>query len=109
LSVLLAWFERKCFPDRPDFLVCVQISKVIGALLDDTLNKGRPSSQMAPQPNQHSPTLSHPRPANPVVCPSHDHLQMVQPLPDAITSQDFLSWFDDLVWDDHSMNFDSNS
>ncbi|GIC85385.1 fungal specific transcription factor domain-containing protein [Aspergillus udagawae] len=108
LSVLLAWFERKCFPDRPDFLVCVQISKVIGALLDDTLNKGRPSSQMAiqpgnQQPNQHPPCLSHPGPA------SHSHLGMVQPLPDAMTSQDFLNWFDDLVWDDPSMNFDSVS
>jgi hypothetical protein len=34
---------------------------------------------------------------------------MVQPLPDAMTSQDFLNWFDDLVWDDPSMNFDSVS
>jgi hypothetical protein len=108
LSVLLAWFERKCFPDRPDFLVCVQISKVIGALLDDTLNKGGPASQMAippekQQPNQDAPSLSHPCSA------SHSHLGMVQPLPDAMTSQDFLNWFDDLVWDDPSMNFDSIS
>ncbi|GAQ06507.1 hypothetical protein ALT_3828 [Aspergillus lentulus] len=108
LSVLLAWFECKCFPDRPDFLVCVQISKVIGALLDDTLNKGGPPSQMAiplekQQPNQDAPSLSHPRPE------SHSHHAMVQPLPDAMTSQDFLNWFDDLVWDDPSMNFDSIS
>ncbi|KAF7167894.1 hypothetical protein CNMCM5623_001041 [Aspergillus felis] len=108
LSVLLAWFERKCFPDRPDFLVCVQISKVIGALLDDTLDKGRPSSQRAIQPGQQqahrrSPSLSHPGTA------SHSRLGMVQPLPDAMTSQDFLNWFDDLVWDDPSMNFDSVS
>ncbi|KAG2012372.1 hypothetical protein GB937_007202 [Aspergillus fischeri] len=106
LSVLLAWFERKCFPDRPDFLVCVQISKVIGALLDDTLNKEGPSSHMAIpwekwQPNQDAPSLSHPCPVG------QSHLGMVQPLPDAMTSQDFLNWFDDLVWDDPSMNFDS--
>ncbi|RHZ64435.1 fungal specific transcription factor domain-containing protein [Aspergillus thermomutatus] len=112
LSVLLAWFERKSFPDRPDFQVCVQISKVIGALLDDTLNRGLPSSQMAIQPerqqlNQHSPGLSRPHAADPVVDATHNALEMVQPLPDAMTSQDFLSWFDDLVWDDPSMSFDS--
>ncbi|KAL4939130.1 hypothetical protein BDV06DRAFT_231249 [Aspergillus oleicola] len=45
LSVFLAYLERKTMPDRPDLQVCVQISKVIGTLLDDTLSQGLPSQR----------------------------------------------------------------
>jgi hypothetical protein len=50
LSVLLAYFERQQLPVRPDFQVCVQISKVIAALLDDTLNHGLTSPGTNDQP-----------------------------------------------------------
>ncbi|KAL4904126.1 hypothetical protein BDW74DRAFT_185788 [Aspergillus multicolor] len=111
LSVFLAYFERKKMPNRPDLQVCVQISKVIGNLLDDTLTQGLPSRKSkrnrsrqganflmsAPSPNaQVEPDLGF-EAYNPDVLP---------PLPESMTSEDFLKWFDELIWDNPSLGFD---
>lgn len=93
LSVLLSYFERERLPDRTDFQVCTHIGKMIGALLDDTLNRGLPDStqQQHPHQDQELPELSGTLP--------HDGLESLNLATDAMASQAFLSWFDELVWD----------
>lgn len=93
LSVLLSYFERERLPDRPDFQVCTHIGKMIGALLDDTLNRGLPDSTQLqrPQPHQERPELSGSFP--------HEGLDGLNLATDSTASQAFLSWFDELVWD----------
>ncbi|OJJ52912.1 hypothetical protein ASPSYDRAFT_51583 [Aspergillus sydowii CBS 593.65] len=93
LSVLLSYFERERLPDRPDFQVCAHIGKMIGALLDDTLDRGLPDStqQQHPHQDQELPELSGSLP--------HDGLDALNLATDAMASQAFLSWFDELIWD----------
>ncbi|KAL3457428.1 hypothetical protein BJX64DRAFT_295882 [Aspergillus heterothallicus] len=114
LSVLLAYFERRALPVRPDFVVCTQISKVIGTLLDDTLNRepnSRPEqTNQRPEPvNELSSTardLSHASapPGEPFSDPT-----AIFSIPEPMTSQDFLSWFDELIWDDPAGNIESSN
>lgn len=68
---------------------------MIGALLDDTLNRGLPDSTQLqppqPQPHQERPELSGSLP--------HEGLDGLNLATDSTASQAFLSWFDELVWD----------
>ncbi|KAL4941800.1 hypothetical protein BDV06DRAFT_193768 [Aspergillus oleicola] len=101
LSVLLAYFEHKKLPDRPDFQICIQISKVIGAVLDDTLNRGIPPPRTMPinqnelndqpvQTDSNVPNFGAEETVN---------FDAAPPLPESMTSYDFLNWFDELIWD----------
>ncbi|KAJ0415128.1 hypothetical protein BJY00DRAFT_327235 [Aspergillus carlsbadensis] len=112
LSVLLAYFERKQLPIRPDFQVCVQISKVIGALLDDTLNH-KPQPQHRTRSNQSvdqapSDIVGSLHASDEIHGPYHN-FNDVLPLHEPMTSQDFLSWFDELIWDDPCLNLESGN
>ncbi|KAL4875422.1 hypothetical protein BJY04DRAFT_232680 [Aspergillus karnatakaensis] len=117
LSVLLAYFEREKLPDRPDFQVCVQISKVIAAMLDDTLNhypQPHPQPRHRTRPNQpvgqaSSGILDTGQQVNDHIDRSYDNPTNVLSLAEPMTSQDFLSWFDELIWDDPYLNFESGS
>ncbi|KAL3451349.1 hypothetical protein BJX65DRAFT_267802 [Aspergillus insuetus] len=110
LSVLLAYFERQQLPIRPDFQVCVQISKVIGAMLDDTLNH-KPHSQRRTRPNrpvdQASSGIMDSFQANGQIGGSYNDVTNALPLHEPMTSQDFLTWFDELIWDDPCLNQES--
>ncbi|KAL3487230.1 hypothetical protein BJX62DRAFT_10066 [Aspergillus germanicus] len=110
LSVLLAYFERQQLPIRPDFQVCVQISKVIGAMLDDTLNH-KPQPQHRTRPNrpvgQASSGILDSFQANGQIYGSYDNVTSALPLHEPMTSQDFLTWFDELIWDDPCLNQES--
>ncbi|KAL2851156.1 hypothetical protein BJY01DRAFT_232975 [Aspergillus pseudoustus] len=114
LSVLLAYFERKQLPVRPDFVVCTQISKVIGALLDDTLNsepklqceQATQSGQLLDQVSSGAVENSH---ANAQSDGAFHEFNAIPPLPEQMTSQDFLSWFDELIWDDPAVNVESSN
>ncbi|KAL4926711.1 fungal specific transcription factor domain-containing protein [Aspergillus undulatus] len=105
LSVLLAYFERKKFPDRPDFHICVHISKVISAVLDDTLNKGLPSFKAGGDNQSHQEKSMRPGQAENHYSSFerdgnlHSNFDTIPDLPDSMTSQDFLNWFDELIWD----------
>ncbi|KAL2811420.1 hypothetical protein BJX63DRAFT_276357 [Aspergillus granulosus] len=112
LSVLLAYFELQQLPVRPDFQVCAQISKVIGALLDETLNNG-PRRNHADQPDQHAHqasssalNIAH---ANEQADEADNDPNATLSLPEPITSQDFLSWFDELIWDDPAVNLEPSN
>lgn len=103
LSVLLSYFERERLPDRPDFQVCTHIGKMIGALLDDTLNRGLPPDSTKlqrqhqdPGPPELSGTIPHEGP---------DGLNLA----DSMASQAFLSWFDELIWDYPTIDLDPNA
>jgi hypothetical protein len=110
LSVLLAYFERQQLPIRPDFQVCVQISKVIGAMLDDTLNhKHQPQQRTRPNRpvGQASSGILDSFQAEGQIAGSYNNLPNVLPLHEPMTSQDFLTWFDELIWDDPCLNQES--
>ncbi|KAL2865380.1 uncharacterized protein BJX67DRAFT_389390 [Aspergillus lucknowensis] len=106
LSVLLGRLERKNLPERPDLSVCVQIGKVIGGVLDEALNKAplahRNSFHSEHQQGQFG--FLNTAPGSPGEDANPNSLSALPPLPESMTSQDFLSWFDDLVWDDPAMN-----
>ncbi|KAL4966453.1 uncharacterized protein BDV14DRAFT_208029 [Aspergillus stella-maris] len=104
LSVLLAYFEHKRFPDRPDFQICIQISKVIGAILDDTLNRGIP----APQPTSTSDQDGQGNQSSLITVGAEQKvsLEAIPSLPGTLTSYDFLNWFDELIWDFPAGNLD---
>ncbi|RDW84089.1 fungal specific transcription factor domain-containing protein [Aspergillus mulundensis] len=111
LSVFLAYFERKKMPKRPDLQVCVQISKVIGNLLDDTLTHGLPSRSMRNQSQGDDLLLNAPNPTGqvePDVGSSFGSYipDVLPPLPESMTSEDFLKWFDELIWDNPSLGFE---
>jgi hypothetical protein len=110
LSVLLAYFERQQLPIRPDFHVCVQISKVIGAMLDDTLSH-KPQPQQRMRPNrpvgQASTGILDSFQANGQIDGSDNNVANSLPLHEPMTSQDFLTWFDELIWDDPCLNQES--
>ncbi|KAL4954549.1 hypothetical protein BDW69DRAFT_183442 [Aspergillus filifer] len=109
LSVLLAYFEHKRFPDRPDFQICIQISKVIGAILDDILNRGIPPPQPTTTSDQGDQRNHHPAPYSNSVTMGVDqtvNFEAIPPLPESLTSYDFLNWFDELIWDHPTCDFD---
>ncbi|KAL4792629.1 hypothetical protein BDV19DRAFT_380688 [Aspergillus venezuelensis] len=109
LSVLLAYFEHKRFPDRPDFQICMQISKVIGAILDDTLNRGIPPLQAIPTSDQNNQCNQHPASYSKSVVVGAEqtvNFEAIPPIPESLTSHDFLNWFDELIWDFPAGDFD---
>ncbi|OGM47069.1 GPI transamidase component PIG-U [Aspergillus bombycis] len=98
LSVAISWVEKQNSRNRSDYQLCLQISKVISRLLDDTLNQGLISardtnSQLEKvQPEQQVAEGFH-------IDRSSDGSDESQSLPEPFTSEDFLNWIDDLVWD----------
>ncbi|KAE8394660.1 hypothetical protein BDV23DRAFT_146898 [Aspergillus alliaceus] len=98
LSVAISWIENQKFTSCADYQLCLQISKVISRLLDDTLNHGLASSQDTAtqvdtvQREQYTAGVLN-------IEGSLDSLDKFPPLSEPVTSEEFLSWVDDLVWD----------
>lgn len=77
---------------------------MIGALLDDTLNRGLPpdSTQL-----QH-PHQDHERPEFSGTMP-YEGLDGLNLPTDSMASQAFLSWFDELIWDYPAIDLDPDA
>ncbi|KAE8413664.1 hypothetical protein BDV36DRAFT_268048 [Aspergillus pseudocaelatus] len=98
LSVAISWVEKQNLPNRSDYQLCLQISKVISRMLDDTLNQGLISakdthSQLEKVQQEQRVPEGFP------IDRSSDASDRFQQLPEPFTSEEFLSWIDDLVWD----------
>ncbi|KAE8344237.1 hypothetical protein BDV24DRAFT_127673 [Aspergillus arachidicola] len=97
LSVAISWVEKQNLPNRSDYQLCLQINKVISRLLDDTLNQGLTSAK---DTNSHLEKVQEQQvPEGFHTDESSDASDKLQPLPEPFTSEEFLSWIDDLVWD----------
>ncbi|KAE8382985.1 hypothetical protein BDV26DRAFT_252425 [Aspergillus bertholletiae] len=93
LSIAISWVEKQSLPNRSDYQRCLQISRVISRLLDDTLNQGLASvkgtNSQLEDVQQEQQGL-----AGVDINGSSDK---PPPLPEPFTSEEFLSWIDDLV------------
>ncbi|BAE59256.1 unnamed protein product [Aspergillus oryzae RIB40] len=95
LSVAISWVEKQNLPNRSDYQLCLQINKVISRLLDDTLNQGLTSAKNT---NSHLEKVQQEQqvPEGFHMDESSDASDKLQPLPEPFTSEEFLSWIDDL-------------
>ncbi|KAE8152650.1 hypothetical protein BDV25DRAFT_150805 [Aspergillus avenaceus] len=97
LSVAVSWFENYNYPRRPDYQLCLQISKVISKLLDETLDHSLiPSSDATTHSDKNNTVLNDSISELPVDLLGENE---IQPSIEPTTSEEFLSWFDDLLWD----------